>query len=160
MCRHTFRPLNRACSTARATTTDASAVRCARASRSPGSENVPAVALLSDLGVPTLVRFLRHAGFSTFDKTASHYGLGLTLGNAEVRLDELVGAYAAFARGGAWIRPHAIDVGIVDRRVDAARHRSQRDVRAVVVRAHGVLDHRRAVRSGSARLRVRTRRQP
>ena len=73
-----------------------------------GSENVPAVALLSDLGVPSLVRFLRHAGFSTFDKTASHYGLGLTLGNAEVRLDELVGAYAAFARGGAWIRPHAI----------------------------------------------------
>ncbi len=73
-----------------------------------GSENVPAVALLSDLGVPTLVRFLRQAGFSTFDKTASHYGLGLTLGNAEVRLDELVGAYAAFARGGVWMRPHAL----------------------------------------------------
>ena len=73
-----------------------------------GSENVPAVALLSDLGVPTLMRFLRHGGFSTFDKTASHYGLGLTLGNAEVRLDELVGAYAAFARGGVWIRPHAV----------------------------------------------------
>jgi penicillin-binding protein 1C len=73
-----------------------------------GSENVPAVALLSDLGVPTLVRFLRQAGLSTFDKTASHYGLGLTLGNAEVRLDELVGAYAAFARGGVWMRPHAL----------------------------------------------------
>jgi penicillin-binding protein 1C len=73
-----------------------------------GSENVPAVALLSDLGVPALVRFMRHAGFSTFDMTASHYGLGLTLGNAEVRLDELTGAYAAFARGGVWIRPHAI----------------------------------------------------
>jgi penicillin-binding protein 1C len=73
-----------------------------------GSENVPAVALLSDLGVPALMRFLRHAGFSTFDKTASHYGLGLTLGNAEVRLDELVGAYAAFARGGVWIRPHSM----------------------------------------------------
>jgi penicillin-binding protein 1C len=69
---------------------------------------VPAVALLSDLGVPTLVRFLRQAGFSTFDKTASHYGLGLTLGNAEVRLDELVNAYAAFARGGLWKRPHAL----------------------------------------------------
>ncbi len=81
-----------------------------------GSENVPAVALLSDLGVPALVRFLRHAGFSTFDKTASHYGLGLTLGNAEVRLDELVGAYAAFARGGVWIRPHAIVIGVVDER--------------------------------------------
>lgn len=77
-----------------------------------GSENVPAVALLSDLGVPTLVRFLRQAGFSTFDKTASHYGLGLTLGNAEVRLDELVGAYATFARGGTWMRPHAVPAPI------------------------------------------------
>jgi penicillin-binding protein 1C len=70
-----------------------------------GSENVPAVALLSDLGVPTLLRFLDRAGFSTFDRTPSYYGLGLTLGNAEVRLDELVAAYAAFARGGDWLPP-------------------------------------------------------
>ncbi len=70
-----------------------------------GSENVPAVALASRLGVPKLLRFLSRSGLSSFDKTASYYGLGLTLGNAEVRLDELVGAYAAFARGGEWIRP-------------------------------------------------------
>jgi penicillin-binding protein 1C len=70
-----------------------------------GSENVPAVSLASDLGVPKLLRFLHRAGFSTFEKNASHYGLGLTLGNAEVRLDELVAAYAAFARGGQWIAP-------------------------------------------------------
>jgi penicillin-binding protein 1C len=69
-----------------------------------GSENVPAVALASELGVPDLLRFLNRAGFSTFDKTAAHYGLGLTLGNAEVRLDELVTAYAALARGGQWQR--------------------------------------------------------
>ena len=37
--------------------------------------------------------------------TPSYYGLGLTLGNAEVRLDELVAAYAAFARGGEWLAP-------------------------------------------------------
>ncbi|MCR4373840.1 MAG: hypothetical protein NUW22_03240, partial [Acidobacteria bacterium] len=43
---------------------------------------------------------LRRAGITTLDKTAAHYGLGLTLGNAEVRLDELVAAYAMFARGG------------------------------------------------------------
>ena len=67
-----------------------------------GSINVPAVALASDLGVPNVLRFLRRAGFTTFDKTAAHYGLGLTLGNAEVRLDELTAAYAAFARGGEW----------------------------------------------------------
>jgi penicillin-binding protein 1C len=70
-----------------------------------GSENVPAVALASEVGVPSLVRFLGRAGFTTFDRTASYYGLGVTLGNAEVRLDELVAAYASFARGGDWIEP-------------------------------------------------------
>ena len=70
-----------------------------------GSENVPAVALASELGVPNLLRFLLRAGFTTFDRNASYYGLGMTLGNAEVRLDELVAAYSAFARGGIWIAP-------------------------------------------------------
>ena len=70
-----------------------------------GSENVPAVALASELGVSNLLRFLGRAGLTTLDKTSSHYGLGLTLGNAEVRLDELVSAYAAFARGGELLEP-------------------------------------------------------
>lgn len=70
-----------------------------------GSVNVPAVALAAEVGVPNVLRFLRRAGFTTFDKTAAHYGLGLTLGNAEVRLDELTAAYAAFARGGEWLPP-------------------------------------------------------
>jgi penicillin-binding protein 1C len=73
-----------------------------------GSENVPAVALASAIGVPKLVRFLRGAGLSTFDRTASHYGLGITLGNAEVRLAELVAAYAGFARGGLLLKPTAV----------------------------------------------------
>ncbi len=73
-----------------------------------GSENVPAVALASELGVPSLIRFLQRAGLTTFDRNASHYGLGVTLGNAEVRLDELAAAYGAFARGGEWIRPTAL----------------------------------------------------
>jgi penicillin-binding protein 1C len=70
-----------------------------------GSENVPAVVLASELGVPTLQRFLTRAGLSTFDRTPSYYGLGLTLGNAEVRLDQLVAAYSTFARGGEWLEP-------------------------------------------------------
>lgn len=73
-----------------------------------GSENVPAVALAADVGVSTLLRFLDRAGLSTFDRTPAYYGLGVTLGNAEVRLDELVAAYAAFARGGVWRQPTAI----------------------------------------------------
>jgi penicillin-binding protein 1C len=70
-----------------------------------GSENVPAVAAASRVGVPTLLRFLRGAGFTTFDQSGAYYGLGLTLGDAEVRLDELVTAYAAFARGGVPVSP-------------------------------------------------------
>ena len=70
-----------------------------------GSENVPAVALLSRVGAPALLRFLRHAGFTDLHKTADYYGLGLTLGDAEVRLQQLVAAYSIFARGGTWIEP-------------------------------------------------------
>jgi penicillin-binding protein 1C len=77
-----------------------------------GSENVPAVALASRVGVPNLLRFLRTAGLSTFDRTAAYYGLGLTLGDAEVRLDELVAAYAAFARGGVAVAPRMIRAGV------------------------------------------------
>ena len=69
------------------------------------SQNIPAVVLASRVGVPTLLRTLSRAGLSTFDKNAAHYGLGITLGNAEVRLDELVSAYAAFARAGMWVPP-------------------------------------------------------
>ena len=79
-----------------------------------GSVNVPAVALASEVGVPSILRFLRRAGFSTFDRNGAHYGLGVTLGNAEVRLDELVGAYAALARGGTWIAPRFLRAPRVD----------------------------------------------
>lgn len=65
-----------------------------------GSENVPAVALASEIGVPTIARLLRRAGLTSLDQNAAHYGLGLTLGNAEIRLDELISAYAMLARGG------------------------------------------------------------
>lgn len=70
-----------------------------------GSANVPAVALASRVGVPNLLRFLRSAGLTTLEKTGAYYGLGVTLGDAEVRLDELVTAYSAFARGGTVIAP-------------------------------------------------------
>jgi len=80
-----------------------------------GSENVPAVAIASELGVPKLLRFFRNAGLSTFDRTASYYGLGVTLGNAEVRLAELTTAYATLARGGTSIHPTFI------RQVDRGR---------------------------------------
>ncbi len=69
-----------------------------------GSENIPAVVLASEVGVPAVARMLRQSGFSTLDNNAAFYGLGLTLGNAEVRLDEMVEAYAMLARGGVAVR--------------------------------------------------------
>jgi penicillin-binding protein 1C len=88
-----------------------------------GSQNVPAVALAARIGVPDVLRFLKSVGISTLDKNAAHYGLGLTLGNAEVTLTDLVGAYAALARGGTWIQPRAVRDGSIppQRRVVSAR---------------------------------------
>jgi penicillin-binding protein 1C len=73
-----------------------------------GSENVPAVALLSKVGPPALLRLLRGAGFHDLTRTADYYGLGLTLGDAEVTLEQLVTAYATFARGGLSVSPSMI----------------------------------------------------
>lgn len=72
------------------------------------SQNVPAVAMLHQLGPESLLRFLRNAGFKGLDKTADYYGLGLTLGDAEVTLEQLITAYASFARGGKAIVPTSI----------------------------------------------------
>ena len=65
-----------------------------------GSENVPAVSLLAKLGPEALLRLLRNTGFDTLNRTAGYYGLGLTLGDAEVTLEQLVRAYSIFAREG------------------------------------------------------------
>ncbi|MFN2386590.1 MAG: penicillin-binding protein 1C [Thermoanaerobaculia bacterium] len=73
-----------------------------------GSENVPAVWLLSQVGVTDLLRLLRTAGFTTLTRTSDYYGFGLTMGDAEVPLAEVVAAYAAFARGGVYRRPRMI----------------------------------------------------
>jgi penicillin-binding protein 1C len=70
-----------------------------------GSENVPAVSLLAKLGPPALLRILRAAGFRDLTHTADYYGLGLTLGDAEVTLEQLVSAYATLARGGVSVTP-------------------------------------------------------
>jgi penicillin-binding protein 1C len=88
-----------------------------------GSENVPAVWLLSQAGVPDLLRLLRRAGLTTLDKTPEHYGYGLTMGDAEVRLDELVAAYAALARGGVHLPPRKVTalVGADGVRLDLPR---------------------------------------
>lgn len=65
------------------------------------SLNVPAIRTLDHLGGPaTLHATLENLGLTTLDKPPASYGLGLTIGTAEVRLLELVNAYACLARLG------------------------------------------------------------
>ncbi|MBI5388025.1 MAG: transglycosylase domain-containing protein [Verrucomicrobia bacterium] len=65
------------------------------------SLNIPAVKVLASLGGPeALQQRLQSCGLTTLTNRAEHYGLGLTLGNAETRLLELANAYACLARLG------------------------------------------------------------
>lgn len=89
-----------------------------------GSANVPAATLASEIGVPAVARMLRRAGLSTLEQGAAHYGVGLTLGNAEVRLDELVAAYASFARGGEWESTRSI-ISVDDRGAESSGARER-----------------------------------
>lgn len=64
------------------------------------SYNVPAVYLAREIGPAPLLDFLQRMGFTSLDRSAEHYGVGLTLGNGEVQLEELARAYAVIARQG------------------------------------------------------------
>ncbi len=64
------------------------------------SYNVPAVHAANEVGVPRLLDRLRDVGFGTLTETAEWYGPALALGDGEVRLFDLVNAYATLARGG------------------------------------------------------------
>ncbi|WP_338684522.1 penicillin-binding protein 1C [Haloferula helveola] len=70
------------------------------------SLNVPAMRELNRLGGPEpLYRLLDELGLTTLGEDSSDLGLGLTIGNAPVRLIELTNAYAALARGGESFAP-------------------------------------------------------
>ncbi len=65
------------------------------------SLNVPAMRALNDLGGPRpLHQLLLELGLDTIGPDPAPYGLGLTLGNAPVRLLDLTNAYATLAEGG------------------------------------------------------------
>ena len=67
------------------------------------SLNVAAIKVLEQEGGPdTLYSALQRAGITTLEHPAAYYGLGLTIGNGEVRLLELANAYAALARLGVY----------------------------------------------------------
>lgn len=64
------------------------------------SLNIPAIQILQKMGVVELYQVLQKLNFSQLREMPGHYGLGLTLGNVEVSLLELVRAYSIFARDG------------------------------------------------------------
>lgn len=61
---------------------------------------MPAIKLAEQVGVPVLLSFLRELGITSLGQDADHYGLGLTLGNGEVSLFELLQAYTVFTNNG------------------------------------------------------------
>ncbi|NDC38942.1 MAG: hypothetical protein EBZ48_12975 [Proteobacteria bacterium] len=65
------------------------------------SLNIPAVQVLTLLGVPRFAEMLRQAGI-TLPKEASTYGLSMALGAPAVSLWELVNGYRTLANGGQW----------------------------------------------------------
>ncbi|MBM4342860.1 MAG: penicillin-binding protein 1C [Deltaproteobacteria bacterium] len=78
------------------------------------SLNLPAVALTDQVGVPSVLRDLQAAGLDSLRANPTHYGLGLALGDGEVRLLDLTAAYAVFVRGGLW-RPPVVWTSVLHR---------------------------------------------
>ncbi len=72
------------------------------------SYNVPAVRILESLGPEALYYQLKDMGFNSLSQGPSYYGIGLTLGNGEVTLLELVQAYSSLARAGEWLESKAV----------------------------------------------------
>lgn len=62
------------------------------------SLNIPAVGMLQKYTPERFLEILKYTGFTTFNKSAGHYGLSLILGGGETSLWELTGAYASLSR--------------------------------------------------------------
>ncbi|PIZ64081.1 penicillin-binding protein [Candidatus Roizmanbacteria bacterium CG_4_9_14_0_2_um_filter_39_13] len=71
------------------------------------SLNIPAVKILSSVGVKEAIQFARQMGIVTLDPKRD-YGLSLVLGGGEVTLFELTRAYGVLATGGEFVSSHAI----------------------------------------------------
>lgn len=71
------------------------------------SLNIPAVKLLATLGIDPVVQTARDLGITTFTNP-KRYGLSLTLGGAEVKMIDMMGAYGAFSQTGRLNTPTGI----------------------------------------------------
>ena len=66
------------------------------------SLNIPAVRVLSEVGVDKFTGTLRQAGFRQVAHDAPRLGLSTILGGCGATLEELTGLYSALANGGRW----------------------------------------------------------
>ena len=62
------------------------------------SLNIPAVEMLQKYTPERFLELLKNTGFTTFNRSAGHYGLSLILGGGETSLWELTGVYASLSR--------------------------------------------------------------
>jgi penicillin-binding protein 1C len=67
------------------------------------SLNIPAVRLLSEVGVPSFTSTLRQAGFRQVARDAPRLGLSTILGGCGATLEELTGLYSTLANGGIYV---------------------------------------------------------
>jgi len=97
------------------------------------SLNVAAMRQLNRLGGPEpLFKLLSRLGIDTLGPDPAPYGLGLTIGNAPVRLLDLANAYATLARGGTLLPPRLLlpqSESANDPQADRASHPSTPDFR-------------------------------
>ena len=70
------------------------------------SLNIPAVKTLQFVTLPGMLEMAHRLGITSLSRP--DYGLSLTLGGGDVKLLELIGAYAAFANGGRRVAPTPI----------------------------------------------------
>lgn len=71
------------------------------------SLNVPAVKVLSAIGLDTGIAMAKNLGLSTLD-IPTHFGLSFALGAADVKLLDMVSAFSVFARDGSYRSPQLI----------------------------------------------------
>jgi penicillin-binding protein 1C len=63
------------------------------------SLNIPAVKLLNQIGIPTMVNLAKQMGITTWDDP-SKYGLSITLGGAEVKMVDMAVVFGTLANSG------------------------------------------------------------
>lgn len=71
------------------------------------SLNIPAVKLLATVGIPQTIQTAQDLGITSFNDP-SRYGLSLTLGGADTKMVEMMGAYGTFAGSGSFRQPTGI----------------------------------------------------